>query len=123
MFTTADGLPSNGVRATCEASDGVRWVAGLDFGLSRWNGSRFLTYSDARVSARDNITALACARDGSVWIGTASGVTQIRGSGSRSFTSKDGLPDDAVSALVESPDGSIWIGTNDGISRDRKSVV
>ena len=119
VFTTADGLPTNGMRATCEAGDGTRWVAGLDFGLSRWNGSRFVTYSDSRVAPRDNITALDCARDGSVWVGSASGLTQIRGASSRTFTSANGLPDDAVSALAESPDGSIWIGTNDGISRYR----
>lgn len=117
VFTTADGLLSNGIRATCEATDGTRWVAGLDFGLTRWNGSRFVTYSDSRVSPRDNITALDCARDGSVWAGSAGGLTQISTKSSRFFTSKEGLPDNAVSSLAEGPDGGIWIGTNDGISR------
>ena len=119
VFTTAQGLPSNGIRATCEASDGTRWVAGLDFGLSRWDGRRFIAYSDARISGRDTITALACAQDGSVWVGSAGGLMRIGRDSSRSFGSKDGLPDNAVSALAESPDGSIWIGTNDGISRYR----
>lgn len=119
VFTTADGLPSNGMRATCEASDGTRWVAGLDFGLSRWNGSRFVPYSDSRVSPRDNITALACGRDGSVWAGSAAGLTQIGPGFSRSFTVKDGLPDNAVASLAEEPDGSLWIGTNNGVSRYR----
>ena len=117
VFTTADGLPSNAVRDTCIASGGTRWVAGLDFGLSRWNGSRFIGYSDANLRATEIVTAVHCAADGSVWAGTQSGLIEIRGEASRRFSMKDGLPDNAVSALAESPDGSIWIGTNDGISR------
>ncbi len=49
-FTTADGLPSNQIRSTCQSPDGVRWVAGVDFGLSRFNGSRFESYSDPLIA-------------------------------------------------------------------------
>ncbi len=117
VFTSADGLPSNQIRSTCEASDGTRWVAGLDFGLSRWNGSRFETYSDSQISPRENVTALSCANDGSVWVGKDSGLTQVRKGFSHSFSKRGGLPDNAVSSLAQAPDGSLWIGTNDGISR------
>lgn len=119
VFTKADGLPSNQIRSTCETPDGVRWVAGLDFGLVRSTGSRFTPYSGSAMLVKENATALACAGDGTVWVGTASGLTQIRNGASRSFTTRDGLPDNAVSALAEEPDGSLWIGTNDGISRYR----
>ncbi len=117
VFTTVDGLPSNQIRSTCEGSDATRWVAGLDFALSRSEGSRFAPYSDSQISLRDNVAALDCTKDGSVWVGKSSGLTQIRDGHSRSFFSRDGLPDNVVSALVEGPDGSLWIGTNDGISR------
>lgn len=119
VFTTADGLPSNGIRSTCEASDGTRWVSGLDFGLAHSNGDRFGGYSDPRITPRDNVTALLCANDGSLWAGKESGLVHIYPSGSRIFTVRDGLPDDNVSALAQAPDGSIWIGTNDGVSRYR----
>lgn len=117
VFTTANGLPTNRIRSTCEASDGTRWVAGLDFALSRSVGSRFEPYSDSQISPRDNIAALDCAKDGSVWVGKSSGLTEIRAESSRSFSTRDGLPDNPVSALAEVRDGSLWIGTNDGISR------
>jgi ligand-binding sensor domain-containing protein len=117
VFTTADGLPSNQVRSTCEATDGARWVAGLDFGLSRSKGARFEQYADSQVSMRENVTALHCAQDGSVWVGKNSGLTQIGAGFSRSFSVHDGLPDSAISSLTEGPDGSIWIGTKDGITR------
>ncbi len=38
VFRAADGLPEDRVRATCETPDGTRWVAGIDFGLSRSGG-------------------------------------------------------------------------------------
>ncbi len=119
VFTAADGLASDGVRATCDAKDGTRWVAGLDFGLSRSNGARFSPYVSPSISPLDNITALECGSDGSVWAGTASGLLQIHNGSSRLFTTRDGLPDNAVSALAQNSDGDLWVGTNDGISRFR----
>jgi ligand-binding sensor domain-containing protein/signal transduction histidine kinase len=123
ILTAANGLPSNQIRSTCESGDGTRWVAGLDFGLARWNGSRFETYSDSKISPKENVTALACGGDGTVWAGTNAGLIQIRKGLSRTLTTRDGLPDNAVSSLTEGPDGNLWIGTNDGISRYRGGDV
>ncbi|HEY6988063.1 MAG TPA: two-component regulator propeller domain-containing protein, partial [Bryobacteraceae bacterium] len=123
VFTTADGLPSDGVRQTCESSGGVRWVAGLDFGLSSWNGSRFERYSDSNLGPREIVTALVCAKDGTVWAGTSSGLVQITPVSSRRWTVRDGLPDSEISSLEAGPDGSIWIGSNDGISRYRNGEI
>ena len=120
-YTTADGLPTNQVRATCESVDGTQWVAGVDFGLVRWNGSRFEAYSDPKVP--EEITALECGQDGSIWVGSDSGLTQMRRDSSRVFSIRDGLPDNAISSLANGPDGSFWIGTNDGISRFQNGEI
>ncbi len=119
IFTTADGLPSNEVHSTCEATDGTRWVAGLDFGLARSTskGSRFKQYVGPGIEPGTDVFALECAKDGSIWAGGSDGVTHIQDGKARTFTVRDGLPDNAVSSLEEAPDGSVWIGTDDGISR------
>ncbi|HEY7099973.1 MAG TPA: two-component regulator propeller domain-containing protein [Terriglobales bacterium] len=122
VLGTADGLPSNQVRSTCEANDGTRWVAGLDFGLARWNGSRFTAYSNADLPLNQTVTALLCDGAGSVWAGNSFGLTQIRSDKVRHFSARDGLPDNDVSSLAESPDGAIWIGTKEGISRIREGA-
>lgn len=122
-FTTSDGLPSNQVRSTCETRDGSRWVAGVDFGLSRMKGARFEPYEGAFLHAKDGVTALVCAADGSVWAGTANGVVHLQGASSQLINSAKGLPDDEVSSLLEGPDGSLWIGTADGISRFRDGQI
>ena len=122
VFTTADGLPSNQARSTCEATDGTRWVSGLDFGLSRWTGSRFISYADVNFTARDISTALECGRDGAVWVGTSTGLIAIKNGSSHRYTKRDGLADNEVSSLRAEKDGSLWIGTNDGISRYRNGA-
>lgn len=123
VLTTADGLPTNQIRSTCESPNGERWAAGLNFGLVHWNGSKFERFSaDDSAGAtglNQGVTALVCASDGAIWAGSDAGLVEIRDGAVRSLTSRDGLPDDAVSALAEGPDGSIWVGTNDGISRYR----
>jgi ligand-binding sensor domain-containing protein len=123
VFTTADGLPSSTARESCESPGGVRWVAGLDFGLSSWNGTRFEQYSDSNIGAREIVTALACAKDGTVWAGTSSGLVQITSTSSRRWTVRDGLPDNEISSLRSGDDGSLWIGGNDGISRYRNGEI
>jgi signal transduction histidine kinase/ligand-binding sensor domain-containing protein len=119
VFTEADGLLSRRVRSTCQAADGTRWVAALDYGLSHSDnsGSRFVTFSDKLLPRGRSVTALECSSDGSVWAGTPEGLVHIAGSASRIFTTRDGLPDNEVSALTQDKNGTLWIGTNDGISR------
>ena len=116
-FSISDGLPFKRVRATCEAGDGTRWVAGLDFGLSHSDGSRFVRFSGNGLAESESVTALQCSSDGSVWAGTPDGLVHIAGSASRRYSSENGLPDDEVLALTQSSDGALWIGTNNGISR------
>ncbi len=116
-FTIADGLPSDSIRGTCVASNGTRWVAGLDFGLARAFGSQFAGYSHPMLPTQGGISALRCAHDGTLWVGTEGGVLHVAGADSRLLTSRDGLPDNSVLSLGESRDGSIWIGTEHGISR------
>ncbi len=119
VYTTADGLPTNQIRSSCESPNGTRWVTGLDFGLMRWDGKRFTPYNDPGLSPKENVTALDCAKDGTVWLGTATGLKHITANKMSSLTVADGLPDNSVSAITESPDGSIWIGTDTGVSRYR----
>ena len=113
IYTTADGLPGNQARDTCVAADGTRWVAGIDFGLGRWDGKHFQTV------LKENVSALACTKSGAVWAGTAQGAVEVTKTGTRRITTRDGLPDNEVLSLISGPDNTIWIGTNDGVTRYR----
>jgi signal transduction histidine kinase/ligand-binding sensor domain-containing protein len=123
VFTTANGLPSNLIRDTCRGTDGTRWVAGFDFGLAYSRRERYQAYSDSSISPKEDVTALYCDSDGSVWAGTSTGLVHIVGKESHRITTLNGLPDDAVSALTKGSDGSLWIGTNSGVSRYHRGEI
>jgi ligand-binding sensor domain-containing protein/signal transduction histidine kinase len=122
-ITKTAGLASNRIRATCKSTDGTRWVAGLDNGLSYSVGSRFVSFSDNNFAEDDAVSALQCDEDGSVWVGTADGLLRINALKSRRYSSSEGLPDNQVSALAQGPGHVLWVGTNDGISRISKGEV
>lgn len=119
-FTTADGLASNRIRAFCQSPDGAQWVATSESPLSRgWNG-RFSQFTpEAGPAIPNSTTALACAGDGSVWVGTEAGVYRILSDRTRRYSVREGLLDDSVGALAEGVHGSIWVGTRDGLARFR----
>jgi ligand-binding sensor domain-containing protein len=127
VFTSVDGLPENRVRSTCEGSNGTRWVAGADFGLSRskpgFAGSEFTPFPGIPEAADSQITALYCAAGGDVWAGTHSGLYRIRGDSVDRFTSAEGLADNDVLSLAESDDGIFWIGSRLGVSRYRNGEI
>ncbi len=119
VLTTAEGLPSNRLRTACLAADGSLWIAGLDFGLSHQSGSRFVGVPFQRT----RITALECSPNGTVWIGTVSGLTSIPARSANAYTAANRLPDSEISALSQGPDGTLWIGSGNGITRLRNGEV
>jgi signal transduction histidine kinase/streptogramin lyase len=108
---------ANGARTTCESRDGTRWVADLVSGLWRLRDGRREQFPDLHLPPDGGISALTCAADGTLWVGSGVGLLHIEGNHVKAFTSANGLPDNAVSSLVEAQDGGLWIGTDDGISR------
>ena len=63
------------------------------------------------------ITALAEARDGTIWIGTRVGVSRLKNGHITTFTTADGLPQSDVRALLQDRHGVIWVGTVGGVCR------
>ncbi len=119
-FSTADGLSSNRIRAFCQSQDGAQWVATAESPLNRgWNGrfNRFIPEGGPAIP--NSTTALACASDGSVWVGTDAGVYRIANDRTRRYSVRQGLLDDSVATIAEGVHGSVWVGTRNGLSRFR----
>jgi GPH family glycoside/pentoside/hexuronide:cation symporter len=53
---------------------------------------------------------------GTVWIGTARGISTFDGTHWRYYDNGSGLTDNSVSSAVARADGSLWFGTKNGIS-------
>jgi signal transduction histidine kinase/ligand-binding sensor domain-containing protein len=60
------------------------------------------------------IKALLADADGSLWIGTKSGLAHLDRGTLRTFGPADGFARRDVRSLARGPDGTIWIGTGDG---------
>ena len=73
-----NGLPDNRVQALLAAGHGFLWL-GTRKGVSRFDGSRFLTWSRSTHTAfaSEDCWALTEDRDGVLWVGTSGGVIQL----------------------------------------------
>jgi signal transduction histidine kinase/ligand-binding sensor domain-containing protein len=54
--------------------------------------------------------------EGHLWLGTESGLCQLRPNAVRVYAREHGLRNDDVKSVTEGPDGTIWLGTAEGLS-------
>ena len=114
LFTTADGLPSNGVTALFADRTGQLW-AGTWEGLARFDNTRFVPVA---AMAGKIVQAIAAGRQRGLWLGTnGDGVLSCNGQEACSLTSTDGLAHSDVRHVLEDRQGHLWFATDGGVSR------
>ncbi len=108
-WTTQDGYLKAAVRAIAQTPDGYLWL-GTEFGLVRFDGVRFVTWSagDGQHLPSNNIRSLAAARDGTLWIGTLEGLASWKDG---KLTEYAEVAKQNVQTLLEDCEGTIWTGT------------
>src|SRR2546421_12609895 len=72
IFTSADGLGSSFISSLMRDSRGFLWVCTRN-GLSRFDGSRFVTYQVGDTSSSPGIEQILETRKGVYWISTTGG--------------------------------------------------
>jgi len=115
LWTTAQGLPDNDVRALLPVGNGEEGVwAGTARGLARLKGDRAIVEDQLRGI---EIWSLAAGADGDLLVGTAGqGVWKRNASGAWQALGNKDLPRGTVYALlVERTGGRIWAGTDVGL--------
>lgn len=120
-FTEDDGLPDNRIDAILESSDGSIWVLTGE-GVCRLKGNRFERLS---VRRRDEASTrweghLAEDADGTVWIGTNTGI-QPNSDSSLAFV--DAFSGQNINAMVFEPDGALLVATNSGLTQYAGGVI
>ncbi len=111
LFTTADGLGSNLVRAICRDAANNLWV-GTDDGLSRLENEKFV--DDPRFKGK-TVRSIRNDRAGSLWVSGEFGTSRVNGEKIETLESRRDLPG-GVLTMLEDSEGSFWVATEgDGV--------
>lgn len=74
------------------------------------------TYQYVDGLADNWVNAIMQAKDGSIWFGTANGLSRFDGKNWKTYAQKEGLADNRVHSLIQDTEGKIWVGTENGVS-------
>ncbi len=107
-YTTADGLPSDGVSRLIRTADGRLW-AGTPAGLGEFDGQRFRSYSTANGLTDNRVTAFETDSAGNLWIGTVAGVTRLIRHGLVTYDVSDGLGRMRIHSLSQNDLGHVFV--------------
>ena len=133
IFTSADGLGSSFINSLMRDSRGFLWVCTRD-GLSRFDGSRFVTYQIGDNGAPPGIEQILETRKGVYWISTTGGLfrfdpdaplTAHESKIADRATLKAEFVSDERGALYEDHAGNLWLGSNNLyrlLEKDNKAV-
>jgi signal transduction histidine kinase/ligand-binding sensor domain-containing protein len=118
VWAVAQGAPS-AIDAMAQTRDGTLWL-GSAVGLFRFDGMKFEAYPAAADPPlpSPNISVLAVAPDGALWIGFRfGGVSSLRDGRLTNYSEKDGVPNGTVKSLVWDREGSLWVAAKGGLAR------
>jgi len=78
LYTVADGLSSNQIRALVEGTDGTLWIGTFGGGLNALRNGKFfhVTVGDGLLS--DNVSHIEDDGQGSLWLSTTRGICRVR---------------------------------------------
>jgi len=95
---------------------GTVWVGTFGGGLVRFLHGVQTVLRRADGLASDHVISLAEGPDGSLWVGTTDGLTQLSDVRFPTISATEGLAATGALAVTASPQGGVWIGTTYGVS-------
>ena len=110
------GLTNINVRNAFRASNGDLWLGTDGAGAYRIRAGKATHFTAPTALTNNFIRGFLESHDGSIWIATDEGVSQINGDGIRRLTVADGLAFFSTRSLLEDHDHNLWIGTDHGLS-------
>ncbi|HXH37821.1 MAG TPA: diguanylate cyclase, partial [Thermoanaerobaculia bacterium] len=116
ITSTTSETASDSLRSVTESPDGTVWSGGEGIGLQFFRDNILL--GDGRNGRLPSLSvhSVLADRDGTLWVGSAAGLTHISGGEEKTYDVSDGLAANVVEALEQDGDGSLWIGTSAGVS-------
>ena len=109
-------FPGTQTNAILVDSHGVVWAGTSELGLGRYQDGKFTLLQKTDGLCNDNVTSLFEDAEGSLWVGTVEGLSQLTDLKFPIFSSKEGLfPGEAI-AVAASRKGGLWIAMAKGAS-------
>lgn len=114
-FVPPDPQGRKRVYDALEGSDRRIWLA-LPSGLGKLQGDQFeIVIPSGPVMLDSSFVTLEKGNDGSIWAGTIrKGLWHVSASGTKLYTTADGLGSDQIRSLYLDGQGTLWIGTLGG---------
>ncbi|MBI4660175.1 MAG: hypothetical protein HY735_15150 [Verrucomicrobia bacterium] len=122
VFTAADGLPSNLVRAVEQDREGTIW-AGTGGGLSRYRDGRWVNYTTKDGLVHNAVYCLHEDREGALWLGTQGGLSRFYRGKFAAYTVRDGLFQNFIYRILEDDRQTLWISSNRGVFSLAKEAI
>jgi len=114
VYSTVDGLPSNGVNCNRRDSRGFLWFCTAE-GLSRFDGYTFVNYGVEQGLPDRFVTDFLQTRSGEYWVGTSRGLARFSPAAvdkATLFTAYGTNETGPIQHLLEDPQGTVWIAAN-----------
>lgn len=110
-------LKNSSIKALCANKTGVLWIGTDGGGLVCLTNGVFTRFDKSNGLAGDNISVIFGSRDGSLWIGTTTGLSRFYNGHFRTYTQAQGLSSEVIRNIYEDRDGNLWIATGKGLNR------
>ncbi|HVV02233.1 MAG TPA: two-component regulator propeller domain-containing protein [Verrucomicrobiae bacterium] len=111
-FGEQEGLEDLYIRSLLVDSAGMLWAGSSAHGVYQLRNGKFQTATGWTARAA-TVSAIYQSANGTIWVGTKSGLASWDGKQWRTFTTREGLSGNAVSCIASGPEGAVWAGTED----------
>ena len=104
------------VNSFLEDEHGVLWIGTLGRGLVRFANEHFEAFGKSDGLAADRVLSIAESRDGSLWVGSSDGLSELSDVKFPILSDTEGLVSELCLSVVPARGGGVWAGTANGLS-------
>lgn len=111
-YTTDDGLALDAIECVYKDKKGCLWFGTAGGGVSRYDGTQFITYTIAQGLANNVVRSIMEDNEGNFWFGTSGGgLSCFDGFSFKNYTFKEGPQANTIWCIEKDRKGNLWLGT------------